>query len=115
MLYVYFVQDDDGRTSEWMADQFAVLQAENGRLTALLEAHGIEWRQPSPSYTQRVRPSPRGFPPPTRRLFRGRKVSGKSGYAPACANDDRAVSRGQLECTLPAAPQEIADADAGAP
>jgi hypothetical protein len=31
------------------ADAFAALQAENARLTALLESHGIDWRVPTPS------------------------------------------------------------------
>jgi superfamily II DNA or RNA helicase len=84
-------------------DELSVLRAENARLIALLESHGIEWRAPS-----------RPLPPPAeksrlsadekvalfRRLFRGRtdvfpvrwesKTTGKSGYAPACANEWRA-------------------------
>ena len=93
---------------------FATLQAENARLVALLESHGIAWRSsPSaasqPTLTEQV-PTP-SFEPPRaslstvdkvalfRRLFRGRtdvypvrwesKTSGKSGYAPACANEWR--------------------------
>ncbi len=83
-------------------DELAELRAENTRLIALLESRGIEWRLPS-------RPEPP--PEPSRlsteekvalfrRLFRGRtdvypvrwegKTSGKSGYAPACANEWRA-------------------------
>lgn len=79
-------------------DELARLRAENARLTGLLEAHGIIWRSPAPSRT----------PPATallttdekvtlfRRLFRGRSdvypvrwesKAGKSGYAPACANE----------------------------
>ncbi len=81
------------------------LQAENQRLIALLEAHNIVWR---------IRPTPAAVAPPTpepiqsnlntdekvavfRRLFRGRtdvypvrwesQKTGKSGYAPACANE----------------------------
>jgi superfamily II DNA or RNA helicase len=82
-------------------DEVAGLQAENARLVALLEAHGIEWR---------VRPTVRAQAEPSRlstdakvalfrRLFRGRsdvfpvrwesKSSGRSGYAPACANEWR--------------------------
>lgn len=96
-------------------DVLAALQAENARLTALLESHGIEWR-PIPSAA--AWPSPPAAlsePEPElrlpslstsekvalfRRLFRGRtdvypvrwesKTSGKSGYAPACANEWRA-------------------------
>lgn len=85
------------------------LQAENARLVALLEANGIEWKLP-------VVPKPATPQPPAlepapsrlsadqrvnlfRQLFRGRtdvypvrwesEKSGKSGYAPACANEWR--------------------------
>ena len=94
---------------------FAALQAENARLVALLESHGIEWRTP-PFPDARpvpVEPAPEELPEPKRsslstadkvalfrRLFRGRtdvypvrwesRTSGKSGYAPACANEWRA-------------------------
>jgi superfamily II DNA or RNA helicase len=83
------------------------LRRENARLIGLLEAHGIAWRSSDP---------PRSEPPPVsdqpaasapgsaeqkvalfRRLFRGRddvyalrwqsRSSGRSGYAPACANE----------------------------
>jgi superfamily II DNA or RNA helicase len=83
------------------------LRRENARLIGLLEAHGIAWRSSEP---------PRSDPPPDsaqpaasapgsaeqkvalfRRLFRGRddvyalrwqsRSSGRSGYAPACANE----------------------------
>lgn len=83
------------------------LRAENARLIALLEAHGVEWRLLDE--LPKVEPT---SPPPLisssldtdaklalfRRLFRGRadvfpvrwesKV-GKSGYSPACANEWR--------------------------
>ena len=36
-------------------DAFAALQAENARLAALLDSHGIEWRVPSSSES---RPAP---------------------------------------------------------
>ena len=87
---------------------FAALQAENARLVALLESHGIEWRMPlSPDARPvSVEPAPEELPEPQRsglstadkvalfrRLFRGRtdvypvrwqsRTSGKSGYAPA--------------------------------
>jgi superfamily II DNA or RNA helicase len=92
-------------------DAFGALRAENARLVALLESRGIEWRpQPSPASAA---PVPEPEPEPLRsslstadkvalfrRLFRGRtdvypvrwegKTSGKTGYAPACANEWRA-------------------------
>lgn len=94
---------------------FAALQAENARLVALLESHGIEWRMPLSQDARpvSVEPAPEELPEPQRpglstadkvalfrRLFRGRtdvypvrwesRTSGKSGYAPACANEWRA-------------------------
>ncbi|AGU53865.1 putative helicase [Variovorax paradoxus B4] len=76
--------------------------AENSRLIALLESHGIEWRtrqQPSPSPVEPSRLSTDEKVAIFRRLFRGRtdvfpvrwesKTTGKSGYAPACANEWR--------------------------
>jgi superfamily II DNA or RNA helicase len=86
-------------------DSLALLQAENQRLIALLEANGIEWC---------LAPEPATSPPQPessqlsiearvalfRRRFRGRtdvypvrwesRTTGKSGYAPACANEWRA-------------------------
>jgi len=89
-----------------MADQarVAALQAENARLVALLEAHGIEWRAPQPNIIDRDSAASKLSTADKlalfRRLFRGRtdvypirwegKTSGKSGYAPACANEWRA-------------------------
>jgi superfamily II DNA or RNA helicase len=93
-------------------DPLAALQVENARLVALLESHGIQWRASSPRSAP-PSPPPRAevaLPLPSlstsekvalfRRLFRGRtdvypvrwesKTSGKSGYAPACANEWRA-------------------------
>jgi len=84
------------------------LQAENARLIALLEAHGIEWRVPETSpppiapakipETSRLTPAEKVAL--FRHLFRGRddvypvrwesKTSGKSGYSPTCANEWRA-------------------------
>jgi superfamily II DNA or RNA helicase len=83
----------------------ATLQAENARLIALLDAHGIDWQPPvepvliplapvDPSSALDTRSKVALF----RRLFRGRtdiyplrweSKSGKSGYAPACANEWR--------------------------
>lgn len=82
-------------------ETLAALQAENARLIALLESHGIEWRLPPPARA----PDPSRLSTSDklalfRRLFRGRtdvypvrwegKTSGKAGYAPACANEWRA-------------------------
>ena len=83
------------------------LRRENARLIALLEAHGIAWRSSEPRSSE---PAPVAPLPPAngpvsaqdkvalfRRLFRGRddvyalrwqsSSSGRSGYAPACANE----------------------------
>jgi superfamily II DNA or RNA helicase len=86
------------------------LQAENARLAALLDAHQIQWRKPplQPQATSEPEPQPELTRSVMttgeklalfRRLFRGRtdvypvrwesKTSGKSGYAPACANEWR--------------------------
>lgn len=81
-------------------DELACLRAENARLIALLEAHGIVWQTPAP-----VPKSPATLSLTTDekvalfgRLFRGRtdvypvrweSKAGKSGYAPACANEWR--------------------------
>ncbi|CAM3029965.1 TOTE conflict system archaeo-eukaryotic primase domain-containing protein [Cupriavidus taiwanensis] len=87
-------------------DAFAALQAENARLIGLLELHGIDWRvppkEPAPC-VQDAEPSRFSTSDKValfRRLFRGRtdaypirwesKATGKSGYAPACANEWRA-------------------------
>lgn len=80
------------------------LRAENARLIALLEAHGITWRLPPESAPSTValpplRLSPAGKVALFRSLFQGRrdvypirwesKTGGKSGYSPACANEWR--------------------------
>ncbi|GAN82247.1 TOTE conflict system archaeo-eukaryotic primase domain-containing protein [Acidocella aminolytica] len=85
-------------------DTLAALQAENARLIALLEAHGVAWRQPPPSAPTVGEPESSHLSTEEkvalfRRLFRGRtdvypirwesKNSGRSGYAPACANEWR--------------------------
>jgi superfamily II DNA or RNA helicase len=89
-----------------MADssELAAIQAENARLIALLEAHAIEWRLPRPVAVVDQEPEPSRLSTAEkvalfRRLFRGRtdvypvrwegKTPGKSGYAPACANEWR--------------------------
>lgn len=83
----------------------ARLRAENARLIALLEAHGVEWQLPAEPICILVGESK----PPSnldtdgklalfRSLFKGRIDTyslrwegrgGKSGYAPACANEWR--------------------------
>lgn len=83
----------------------STLQAENARLIALLETHGIAWRQPQSTVpvVREQEPSRLSTAEKValfRRLFRGRtdvypvrwegKTSGKAGYAPACANEWRA-------------------------
>lgn len=84
--------------------ELAALQAENARLVALLESHGIEWRlQPKLVQASQEGESSRLSTSEKvalfRRLFRGRtdvypirwesKATGKGGYAPACANEWR--------------------------
>jgi len=83
-------------------DSPGALQAENARLIALLEAHGIEWRSPPESvlHVSELEPSRLSTAEKVelfRRLFRGRtdvypirwesKTTGKTGYAPACGNE----------------------------
>ena len=92
-----------GSTSE--PESLAVLQAENERLIALLETNGIEWcltPEPtaSPPKPESSRLSTEAKVALFRRRFRGRtdvypvrwesRTTGKSGYAPACANEWRA-------------------------
>ena len=95
----------------------AMLRAENARLVALLDARNIEWRLPpaSPPSNLTVRePSKLSTDEKValfRRLFRGRtdvypvrwesKSSGKSGYAPACANEWRAgiCEKPRIKCS----------------
>lgn len=85
-------------------DELARLRAENARLVALLESHGIDWRPPTlstASPTTRVSEESALATDEKvalfRRLFRGRTDvypvrwesarTGKSGYAPACAHE----------------------------
>ena len=79
----------------------ADLRAENARLVALLVSHGIEWRKPAEAD---VLPAASALSTDQkvtlfRRLFAGRtdvypvrweSKAGKTGYAPACANEWRA-------------------------
>lgn len=83
-------------------DPLADIRAENARLIALLESHGIPWQQPAVPPAVEVETSKLSTTEKValfRRLFRGRtdvypvrwesKTTGKSGYAPACANEWR--------------------------
>ncbi|RDU95740.1 DEAD/DEAH box helicase [Trinickia dinghuensis] len=79
------------------------LRAENARLRAMLEAHGIDFRQPlaepvASQQAEALRLSTDEKVALFRRLFRGRtdvypvrwqSTAGKSGYSPACANEWR--------------------------
>jgi len=86
------------------SDGVAALHAENARLIALLEAHGIDWRKASSAPTHSTEVDPPRLTTTEkvalfRRLFRGRtdvypirwesKTSGRAGYSPACANEWR--------------------------
>ncbi len=89
------------------ADLRGHLRAENARLIALLDAHGIEWRLPDePPKVEPASPAPLLSSSLDtdaklalfKRLFRGRadvfpvrweSKAGKSGYSPACANEWR--------------------------
>lgn len=93
------------------------LQAENARLVALLDAHEIEWRlpaAPTAADSSEVSASKLGTHQKValfRRLFRGRtdaypirwesKTTGRSGYAPACANEWRAgvCEKPRIKCS----------------
>jgi len=111
------------------SDELDALRAENARLTTLLDSHGIEWRAPravSPTAegrsTQTSAVESTSASRPSRlstadkvalfaRLFRGRtdvypvrwesKTTGKSGYAPACANEWRAgvCEKPRIKCS----------------
>jgi hypothetical protein len=86
------------------SNQIDALRSENARLISLLESHGIEWRLPPLPAAPVPEPEPEPSQLSTgekvalfRRLFRGRtdvypvrwesKTTGKTGYAPACANE----------------------------
>ena len=92
--------------SETDAQELNRLRRENARLIGLLKAHGITWQSEAPTAVS-IRNRPSGHQPLStqqklalfRRLFRGRDDvyavrwestrSGRSGYAPACANEWR--------------------------
>jgi superfamily II DNA or RNA helicase len=113
-----FVIDPDCALISAMANEVeskAQLQAENARLIALLDSHGIEWRlPPEPPPTPEPEPSKLSTAEKIvlfRRLFRGRtdvyplrwesKTSGKIGYSPACANEWRAgvCEKPRIKCS----------------
>lgn len=82
------------------SDELTLLRAENARLVGLLEAHGIAWKVPVPVRTSLPSSSLTTDEKVAlfRRLFHGRtdvypirweSKAGKSGYAPACANEWR--------------------------
>jgi superfamily II DNA or RNA helicase len=88
------------------------LRAENARLVALLESHGIEWRRTATVDVQHT-PSALNTDQKValfRRLFQGRtdlypvrweSKAGKTGYAPACANEWRAgiCEKPRIKCS----------------
>ena len=80
----------------------AVLQAENARLIALLESHGVAWRLPPEPAAPAARPEPVRLSTHEkvalfRRLFHGRtdadpvrwesKTTGRSGQGVKCVHD----------------------------
>jgi len=87
------------------SDELKRLRAENARLIALLESHQIDWRHdPAPNTPSTPLTEPSNLSTAEkvalfRRLFRGRTdvypvrwesaTTGRSGYAPACANEWR--------------------------
>lgn len=92
-------------SADTAVDTVESLKAENARLIALLDSHGIEWRPPQANAvavreSEHSRISTAEKVALFQRLFLGRtdvypvrwesKNSGKSGYAPACANEWRA-------------------------
>jgi len=92
------------KESSLAGDNVEALRAENARLIALLESHGIEWRETTamrtaPGPVESTRFSTHEKIMLFRKLFRGRtdiyplrwesRSSGKSGYSPACANEWR--------------------------
>jgi len=97
-------------------DALTTLQAENVRLVALLDAHKIEWRlppKPAPTIPD-IEPSRLSSIEKValfRRIFRGRtdvypvrwesQKTGKSGYAPACANEWRpgVCNKPRIKCS----------------
>jgi hypothetical protein len=96
-------------------DALAILQAENARLIALLEAHGIQWRLPAEPASVAAKEEASELSAQEkvalfRRLFRGRqdvyavrwenKTTGRSGYTPACGNEwrDGVCEKPRIKC-----------------
>ena len=93
------------------------IRAENARLIALLESHGIVWQSPptpAASVQAELEPSKLNTDEKVahfRQLFRGRtdvypirwesKTTGKTGYSPACANEWRpgVCEKPRIKCT----------------
>lgn len=117
-----------------MSDELAKLHTENTRLIALLEAHGICWKEPiriPVTEESALRLTPDEKVALFRRLFRGRldvyptrweSTTGKSGYSPACAHEWQAgiCEKPRIKCSdcnqralLPVTHQVIYDHLAG--
>jgi len=98
----------DEVSSQDLVRELARLKTENIRLAGLLDTHGIAWRHIAPETTPDTSPANASDTTASlttqekvalfRRLFRGRcdvypvrweSKTGKSGYAPACANEWR--------------------------
>lgn len=97
-------------------NDLSALRAENARLVALLESHSIDWRPHQRTVVVAQEPEASKFSAAQKialfcRLFRGRtdvypvrwesQASGKSGYAPACANEWRAnvCEKPRIKCS----------------
>ena len=97
-------------------DDLSALRAENARLVALLDSHSIDWRPHQRTVVVAQEPKASKFSAAQkialfRSLFRGRtdaypvrwesQASGKSGYAPACANEWRAnvCEKPRIKCS----------------
>jgi hypothetical protein len=96
-------------------DELQRLRAENARLIALLKSNKIAWHSPSQAAPERLATEKAALSLEQkvalfRRLFRGREDvyalrwesrAGKSGYAPACANEWRAgvCEKPRIKCS----------------
>jgi superfamily II DNA or RNA helicase len=97
------------------SDELEKLHAENARLLALLDAHGIDARPHLPAPAASSQPEPARLSTDEkvvlfRRLFQGRtdtypirweSKAGKSGYSPACANEWRSgvCEKPRIKCS----------------